>query len=165
MDGTLVGIYISPQPRQTMQAVAKARLIPGRGVEGDRYFQHQGTFFKGPAPDREVTLIESEAVALMARDCAPFTAAESRRNLVTQGVRLNDLVGREFRVGSVRLQGLRLCHPCSHLTKLTGKQVLVGLAGRGGLRAQVLNEGTIRVGDSVYLKEEVGENSAHAVPI
>ena len=145
-----------------MQSLEQARLVPGRGVEGDRYFSSQGTFFREPAADREVTLIEAEAIERMARECAPFTAAESRRNLVTRGVALNDLVGQDFRIGSVRLHGLRLCHPCAHLTKLTGKQVLIGLAGRGGLRAQVLNEGTIRVGDRVSVGNE---ESAYAVPI
>jgi MOSC domain-containing protein YiiM len=149
MQGKLVGIYIAPKPKAAMQSLDEARLVPGRGIEGDRYFEKQGTFFKEPAADREVTLIEAEAVEAMARECAPITAAESRRNLVTRGIRLNDLVGEEFQVGQVRLRGLRLCHPCAHLTRLTGKQVLVGLAGRGGLRAQVLIEGTIRVGDSV----------------
>src|SRR5688572_15293649 len=162
MEGKLAGIYVSAKPRQPMQELEEARLIPGRGVEGDRYFARQGTFFKAPAPDREVTLIESEAIQAMARDCAPFTAPESRRNLVTSDVRLNELVGREFQIGEVRLKGLRLCHPCAHLTKLTGKQVLVGLAGRGGLRAQVLTEGTIRVGDCVSVREQ---DFAYAVPI
>jgi MOSC domain-containing protein YiiM len=165
MDGKLAAIYIASQAQQPMQALEEAQLIPGRGIEGDRYFQRQGTFFKEPAADREVTLIESEAIEAMARECAPFSAAESRRNLVTRGVRLNHLVGREFQIGTVRLKGLRLCHPCAHLTKLTGKQVLVGLAGRGGLRAQVLNQGTIRVGDCVYISEEAGEKSVYAVPI
>lgn len=165
MHGTLAAIYISPKPKQPMQARDEARLVAGRGVDGDRYFQRQGTFFKEPAPDREVTLIETEAIDIMARECAPFTAAESRRNLVTRGIRLNDLVGREFQIGTVRLKGLRLCHPCAHLTRLSGKQVLVGLAGRGGLRAQVQNEGTIRVGDSVSTGEKAGEESAYAVPI
>jgi MOSC domain-containing protein YiiM len=160
MAGALVGIYVSPKPKQPMESLPEARLIPGRGIEGDRYFARQGTFFKEPSPDREVTLIEAEAVEAMGKQVAPFTPAESRRNLVTRGVRLNDLVGQQFRVGEVWLRGLRLCYPCAHLTKLTGKQVLVGLAGRGGLRAQVLNEGTIRVGDSVSTDEP-----AYAVPI
>lgn len=162
MDGKLVGIYISPKPKQAMQSVEQARLVPGWGVEGDRYFERQGTFFEEPAADREVTLIEIESIEKMARECAPFTAAESRRNLVTSGVALNELVGEEFQVGAVRLRGLRLCHPCGHLTRLTGKQVLVGLAGRGGLRAQVLNEGTIRVGDCVSKQKQ---ESGYAVPI
>lgn len=162
MNAQLVGIYIAQEPSSAMEALPEARLIPGRGIEGDRYFNRQGTFFKEPAADREVTLIEVEAVEVMSRKCAPFTAGESRRNLVTRGIRLNDLVGEEFQIGTVRLRGIRLCHPCAHLSRLTGKQVLVGLAGRGGLRAQVLNEGTIRVGDYV---SPIGTAATVAVPI
>jgi len=73
----------------------------------------------------------------------------SRRNIITRGVPLNHLVGRELRVGEVMLRGIRLCEPCSHLERLTRNGVLRGLVHRGGLRAQILTEGTIRVGDPI----------------
>ena len=98
----------------------------------------------------EVTLIECEAVESATRESGvSLTTAESRRNLVTRGVRLNPLVGQEFEVGGVRLRGIRLCHPCGHLEALTRPGVLKALANRGGLRAQVLEGGTIRVGDRI----------------
>ncbi len=73
----------------------------------------------------------------------------ARRNIVTKGIRLNDLVGREFMIGTVHFLGYGLCEPCDHLQKLTGKHVLPGLVGRGGLRAQVLSEGVFRLGESI----------------
>ena len=76
-------------------------------------------------------------------------ASQSRRNLLTEGVPLNHLVGKEFRVGSVRLKGVELCEPCGHLEKLTIKGVKKGLGHRGGLRAQIVAGGTLRVGDTV----------------
>jgi MOSC domain-containing protein YiiM len=105
---------------------------------------------KKGGPDREVTLIEAEAIEALPRDeGVAFEASESRRNLVTRGVALNHLVGREFRVGSVPLRGIRLCEPCVHLESLTRPGVKAGLTHRGGLRAQLLGDGEIRVGDPV----------------
>ena len=97
-----------------------------------------------------MTLVELESFAGLKRDYdIEMAPSESRRNVVTQGVPLNHLVGKEFQVGEVRLRGIKLCEPCGHLAKLTGKGVLPGLVHRGGLRAQILTDGTLRVGDSV----------------
>ena len=74
---------------------------------------------------------------------------ESRRNLVTRGVALNHLVGRDFQIGEVKARGIRLCEPCDHLQRVTGRELIKGLRHRGGLRAQILTQGTIRIGDSV----------------
>ena len=108
-----------------------------------------GTFYK-PAPDYELTLIEAEAIEALRRDYqVELAAGDARRNIVTRNVALNHLVGREFAIGDVRIRGIRLCEPCDHLQKVTGKSVIKGLLHRGGLRAQILTQGTIRVGDSV----------------
>ncbi len=148
--GTVVSLHIGADREQSMSSVPHVRALPGKGLEGDRYFVGAGTYSKKPHPDREVTLIESEAVEALRRDYEiEFEAGMSRRNIVTRGVPLNHLVGREFRVGEVTLRGLRLCEPCGHLEQLTGVRVREGLVHRGGLRAQVLNEGTIRPGDPV----------------
>jgi MOSC domain-containing protein YiiM len=133
-----------------MRSVDRVRAVPGKGLEGDRYFQARGTYSDLPGPGREVTLIESEAIEAMARDneiTIPTGAA--RRNIVTRGAPLNHLVGKEFDVGPVRLLGVRLCEPCSHLESLTQKGLIAGLVHRGGLRAQILTEGDIRVGDPI----------------
>ncbi|HLW84552.1 MAG TPA: MOSC domain-containing protein [Candidatus Sulfotelmatobacter sp.] len=133
-----------------MQAVPQAVAIPGIGLAGDRYATKQGTFYK-PEPEYELTLIESEAVEALRRDYEISLApGDARRNIVTRGVPLNHLVGREFSIGAVKVRGIRLCEPCDHLQRLTGASVIKGLLHRGGLRAQVLSQGTIRVGDAVH---------------
>jgi len=83
-----------------------------------------------------------------------YGLSDSRRNVVTRGVPLNHLVGKEFWIGEVKARGLRLCEPCSHLQKLSHEKVLPGLVHRGGLRAQILIEGMIRVGDAVQNREQ-----------
>ena len=144
-------IYISAIAAGENQSVESARAFAGRGLEGDRYVVNAGTFSEKPGTGRQITLIETEAIeAYEAELGESLTAAETRRNLVTRGVRLNDLVGREFLVGEVRVLGCRRCEPCAHLVRLTGKEhVLPGLAHRGGLRAELLSDGVIRVGDRI----------------
>jgi MOSC domain-containing protein YiiM len=147
--GTVESIHVASAAAGPMQAVERAEAIPGVGLQGDRYATGQGTFYK-PEPDYELTLIESEAVEALQRDYEIALApGDARRNIVTRGVALNHLVGREFRVGDVQVRGIRLCEPCSHLQRLTGASVIKGLLHRGGLRAQILSQGTIRVGDAV----------------
>lgn len=148
---SVVEILVSPSPTSPMESRASIRAFPGRGLQGDRYFAGIGTFSPQPQkPDFELTLIESEAVASFAQESGlPFTTASARRNLVTRGVALNDLVGAEFSIGEVRIRGVRLCEPCNYLAKSTYPEVLRGLVHRGGLRAQILSEGTLRVGDAI----------------
>ena len=150
-EGTVVSINIAPAAEAPMQSINEVRAVPGRGLEGDRYFFKQGSFYK-PQPDRELTLIEAEAIEAMKRELdVDYGLSDSRRNIVTRDVPLNHLVGKEFLIGEVRARGLRLCEPCSHLQKLSHQKVLPGLVHRGGLRAQILSEGTIQVGDTVKL--------------
>jgi MOSC domain-containing protein YiiM len=147
--GTIASIHIAPAAKAPMHSVEQAHAVPGVGLEGDRYALKLGTFYK-PEPDYELTLIESEAIAALKRDYqVELPDGDARRNLVTRGVPLNHLVGREFSVGNVKLRGIRLCEPCSHLQAVTGKHLIKGLLHRGGLRAQILSEGQIRVGDAV----------------
>ena len=147
--GTVESIHIAPAAEAPMQAIDRVQAIPGVGLEGDRYALKQGTFFK-PEPDFELTLIEAEALEALKRDYNfEVATGECRRNLVTRGAALNHLVGKEFLVGEVKVRGIRLCEPCSHLERLTAQPVIKGLRHRGGLRAQILSEGWIHVGDVV----------------
>jgi MOSC domain-containing protein YiiM len=148
-EGTVVSINIAPSAEAEMVSVDEVNAVPGKGLQGDRYFVRQGTFYK-PQPDRELTLVEAEAIEAFRKDSkVEFDLGDSRRNVVTRGVPLNHLVDKEFWIGDVKVRGLRLCEPCSHLQKLTTDKVLPGLVHRGGLRAQILTEGIIRVGHSV----------------
>jgi len=122
------------------------QAVPGRGLEGDRYFAGEGSFSRWPGPRREVSLIAEEALAEMADATGiVLDAADSRRNLLTRGVPLNDLVRTEFTIGPVRLRGIRLCQPCKRLVRLTGHSddLIPALVDRGGLRAQILTEGVL----------------------
>jgi MOSC domain-containing protein YiiM len=147
--GKLDSIFIAAEAKAPMVVMAEVRAVPGSGLEGDRYFLKRGTFFK-PEPDFELTLIEAEALEAMKQEYQiELSPAESRRNLITRDVPLNHLVGKEFQIGEVRIRGIRLCEPCSHLQALTERQVIKGLRHRGGLRAQILSEGVLRAGDAV----------------
>jgi MOSC domain-containing protein YiiM len=152
-EGTILAINIASSAEAPMQSVDEARAVPGKGLEGDRYFHRQGTYYK-PQPDRELTLVEAEAIEAFREDFKiDFDLSATRRNVVTRDVPLNHLVGKEFWIGEVKARGLRLCEPCSHLQSLSHPKVLPGLVHRGGLRAQILTEGTIRVGATVRPKD------------
>jgi MOSC domain-containing protein YiiM len=149
MRGEVIGIYVAAKAKELPHPVQCARVIPGHGLDGDRYAKGIGTFSNHKG-QRDVSLIESEAITAFERESGiSLTAAQIRRNVVTRGVRLNDLVGKEFQVGAIRMRGLRLCEPCTHLVRLTHPATLRGLVHRGGLYAAVLNEGEIAVGDSI----------------
>ena len=147
--GVVAALMIGPERKGPMVSVPEVRAIAGCGIEGDRYCREAGTFSR-KSPSNQVTLIEMEALDAVAREYGfAIAAEESRRNVLTCSVALNHLVGREFTVGGVRLRGLRLCEPCSHLEKLTGKQMIKALRHRGGLRAESLSSGVIKVGEKV----------------
>ena len=149
-EGELVSIFVSAKAGMPMESRESVRAVPGSGLEGDRYFDGVGYWSNYPGEGREITLIEIEAIEALAREKNIELPPElARRNLVTRGVPLNHLVGRKFQVGSVRLIGKRLCEPCRYLEELTTKGVLTGLLHRGGLRADIVLGGTIRIGDAV----------------
>src|SRR4030095_1145114 len=138
-------ILIADSPASPMTSRSDVRAVRGKGIEGDRYFGGIGTFSPHPQkPDYEITLVEKEKIDAFARETGfAFTAFHARRNLVTEGVDLNALAGREFLIGEVRIRGVRLCEPCSYLARMTFPETLRGLVHRGGLRAQIVSEGTI----------------------
>lgn len=154
-DGELLHIHIAPAASYEMETLREARLIAGKGIEGDRYFLGTGTY--SPKPDiREVTLIESEALDALARNDPPLQAEpitlapiDHRRNLTTRGVPLNHLVGKRFRVGEVVLEGGRLNFPCKYLEELLGMPLFLPLYNRSGLNCRIIAGGTIRVGDRI----------------
>jgi hypothetical protein len=158
MDAGIVdGIFLAAAAGAPPVPVPHANVVPGRGLEGDRYFAGDGTFFEERKSGQDLTLIEAEAIEGLAReDGIELGPGESRRNVVTRGIGLNDLVGRRFTVGEVECVGQRLCDPCSHLEKATQPGVLKGLVNRGGLRADVVSGGRISVGDRVSDLGEAG---------
>lgn len=153
--GEVVSLHLIESAGGAPLPVVEVRAVPGRGLEGDRYFTGVGTFSGKPGPHREITLIEEETLLDLRRRGIDLSPGGHRRNLVTRGVRLNDLVGTEFRIGDVALNGVRLCDPCAHLESLSRPGVHEALKGRGGLRAQILTEGSIRRGDPVSVAPAV----------
>jgi MOSC domain-containing protein YiiM len=150
IEGKVASLHIATSGRTSMQTIDRALAVNGRGLEGDRYFNQLGTYSKRAGSGRQVTLIESEALEALARDYGvAISPAQARRNIVTRAIALNHLVGREFVIGEVRLRGMRLCDPCAHLESLSAPGALRGLVHRGGLRADILSGGLIRVGDSI----------------
>lgn len=150
-DGRVVSIHITGKAAEPVKSVGAVRAVAGQGLEGDRYFLRTGTSSHKHGPDREATLIEIEAIEALERDYGvKLSPGDARRSIVTRGVTLNHLVGKEFRVREAVFRGIRLCEPCQHLARLTGQEkVLPGLVHRGGLRAQVVRDGMVRVGDTV----------------
>ena len=148
--GEVVSIQITPQASASLKTVESVQAVAGMGLEGDRYYLRTGTYSKKHDESRQVTLIEVEALEALNRDYRlELSPVESRRNIATRGVPLNHLVGRDFRVGAAVLRGIRLCEPCGHLEQFTGRKVREGLVHRGGLRAQIVADGLVRVGDAV----------------
>jgi len=152
--GHLVGIYVARRKGDNLQGIDRVEAVPGRGLTGDRYFLKEGTFSDKDGPDREVTLIEVEALEGLAREYEiTLQPAQARRNLLTRSVPLNHLVGRTFTIGPVVLRGIRLCEPCGHLERLTCNGVQKGLIHRGGLRAQVIAGGMLEVRAAIAMHE------------
>jgi MOSC domain-containing protein YiiM len=153
--GSVLSIHIALAGSAPVVSVSEIQAIAGKGLEGDRYYLKTGTYSKTPGSGREVTLIEIEAIEGLRREYEiAIDAAQARRNIVTRGVGLNHLIDKEFAVGEVVLRGTRLCDPCAHLEKLTVKGVRRGLIHRGGLRADVVRGGIIRVGDVIGAESE-----------
>jgi hypothetical protein len=141
--GSVVGLLVAPDAEQPLVRVGSVNAVAGRGLEGDRYFDGRGTF-SGTGRGYELTFVEAEVL-----DEVDLSWEQARRNVVTRGIALNGLVGRRFTVGTVECVGRRLAEPCSHLEKLARPGLLRPLVHRAGLRADVLRDGKISVGDSV----------------
>ena len=149
MAGFVEQIAISPVESVLPEPVESVELLPDQGPRGDRHFAAE------PDPARreegyDLTLIEAEVIDdLAATDGILLEPGETRRNVTTRGIRLNDLVGKRFRVGAVECEGVQLCEPCNHLQGLTRDGVLRGMVHRAGLNANVITGGTIATGDEV----------------
>jgi MOSC domain len=148
--GAVDGIWIAASAGEPVQSLQTARAVAGQGLAGDRHVLGTGTFPSG-LPGSALTLIEAEVCESFD---PPVRADEHRRNLVTRGVELNGLVGREFMIGDVRCRGMRLCEPCRVMDGYASRPLLRALVHRGGLRADVLDAGEIHVGDRISVSLE-----------
>ncbi|MCL6506343.1 MAG: MOSC domain-containing protein [Bryobacteraceae bacterium] len=148
--GKVVDIYIAPQAGVVPHRVPRVVAIADHGLHGDRYAAGMGTWSNRPGGGRQVTLIAQEDLDAVARDTGIRLApAASRRNILTAGIDLRTLVGKQFWIGEVLCQGIRLCEPCSYLEEKTQPGVLNAFVHRAGLRADILRGGEIVVGDHI----------------
>mgnify|MGYP003661053894 FL=1 len=143
----ITAIFISPEPQADQEQVGRIELVAGQGIVGDR------NFGKANCPGQNLTLIESEEIENYNQTYQQnLPLAGTRRNMITRDVRLNDLVGKEFQIGEVKLKGIELCEPCATLGGLLENEginktvVIKAFLGKGGLRADVLTSGCIEVG-------------------
>jgi MOSC domain-containing protein YiiM len=140
-DGHVKVEAINIGPSDAIAPVGSVSAVAGKGLEGDRHFCSAGA-----APGQALTLIEAEAL-----EDVGLTGGQSRRQVVVRGVRLNELVGKRFRVGDVECVGVRLCEPCLHLQQMTRPGIIKELIHRGGLNADILVDGQISIGDPVVV--------------
>ena len=155
--GTVERVFIAPEPEAEMEEQTGVEAVTGQGLRGDRYFSEieTGTFVGWESNEErhdgyDLTLIEQEAVTAIEREAGiELAPGEHRRNIETRDVALNHLVGQRFRVGDAICRGDRLCEPCNHLQRITQDGVLQALTHRGGLRADILEDGVIRPGDVI----------------
>ncbi len=149
--GRVVGLFTVDRMSAPMKKVEQLSALAGRGIEGDRYFLGTGTYSKKPEPGRQVTLIKSEVLESL-KDKFEITMKpeESRRNILTRGIEINDLIGTEFYVGPVRLRAHRITQPCLYLEKLLDQPGLYKeLWDNGGISCEILSNGVIEVGDII----------------
>ncbi|MFL5864930.1 MAG: MOSC domain-containing protein [Solirubrobacteraceae bacterium] len=152
--GRVEAIFVAGEAGAPMRHLDEVRAIAGRGLAGDRYAAGRGTFTVAGGRGNELTLIAGEVLDTLALpDRKPLSGAEARRNIVTRGLDLNALVGQRFRIGDFEVIGRRRCEPCAHLQRLTRPGVLRALVHRGGLRADLLSSGTLRIGDVITSRD------------
>ena len=151
-EGSVKGIYIAHKMGANVSGHQKVSVRAGNGSEGDRYFSNTGknrSHYQGQ-PDWEITLIESEVIADFNKATGnKFHESDFRRNLVTEGIRLNDLVGRTFEINGTSFYGVQLCEPCATLQKRLALKILPALISKGGLRAQIRGNGLVCFGDII----------------
>ena len=151
-DGRVEGLFVCAVATGEPDPVEHAEALAGRGLRGDRYAEGRGTFSDRAGDGRDLTLIAAEALSGLARETGIRLApADTRRNVLTSGVDLDALIGLRFRIGGAECAGRGPCDPCGHLERLTERGILRGLAGRGGLRADILRGGPIAVGDPIVV--------------
>ena len=147
MSGKVEMILIASAEAAPVASVPEVKAQAGKGLVGDRYASGKGKF-KKLEPKRQSTFIEAEAIEAVARDYGiDIDFKDSRRNIVTRGAALNHLVGKTFTVGEATFRGIKLAEPCDYMQELAGKPVKDPLKHRGGLRAEIVESGTVRVGD------------------
>lgn len=153
MAGRVEAIRIAPAAGAPMVTVARVTAFAGSGLDGDRYRLGTGEGSARGGTGRDLTLVSADQIELANAEHPELdmTPELTRRNVTVRGVDLDSLIGREFRLGTVRCLGVRLAEPCAYLEGLVGRPIRAALVHRAGLRADILADGEIAVGDEVVL--------------
>ncbi|OUS13381.1 hypothetical protein A9Q89_03100 [Gammaproteobacteria bacterium 53_120_T64] len=149
---SILEIHIAKSGVSAPQKLQAAELVAGKGIVGDSYYKKMAGYSDNLSglPAKELTLIESEEIDLFNKSYGfSFSYRDFRRDIVTRGARLNELVGKEFMLGDIRLRGISLCEPCAHLENLLAAELMPSLANKTGLSAEIISTGSIAVGDSI----------------
>jgi hypothetical protein len=153
MPGKLEAIYTAPAEGEPMQSHVTVNLDAGRGIPGDRYVLGTGRFSDPKYADQQLTLVEAEVAERVG-----LRQDETRRNLITRGIVLEELIGKRFRLGEAEIRGIRPCDPCAYLESRTRPGITRDMAHKGGLRAEILVGGAVRIGDQIEIVE--GDSAA-----
>ena len=140
-------ICIAQNSGEMMKDVREIEVILNKGILNDRYFKNNNQ------PDIQITLIESENIDYYnSISDIKIPYINFRRNIITRGVQLNNLVGKQFNIGDIKLMGHRLCDPCKYLQDMLKDNKLVKkLVNKGGLRCEILSSGKISINDKIKI--------------
>lgn len=155
--GIIERIYIAPGKRRKVKRIESAELEAGSGIVGDRYHALALQYVERdmPVPANHISFVEQEKLdEFIDRHALQVDYGDFRRSVITRGVDLNALVGQHFRVGEAVCYGVELCEPCSQLARIVHKAVLTEMRVSAGLRAIILESGSVRPGDGIYAVDE-----------
>ena len=148
--GTVLTLHTTKKMAEDMNEALILKCIAGKGIDGDRYMLGTGTYSKKPEPGRQLTIIESEELEALIKIGLHCTSNQSRRNIISRGISLNNLVGKKIMVGEVKLMVHRLCQPCTYLEKKLKQPGLKdALWDKGGVKCEILTDGNIKPNDKI----------------
>ena len=154
MNPTVENIFITKTRREQPHEIEAAKLEAGKGIVGDRYHERALEFLAvgDQVPSNHISVISKEELAgFLERNNAEIDYADFRRNVLTSGIDLRELIGRQFKLGSALCQGIEDCDPCVFLAATVHRSVLPELKEKAGLRAIILEDGDLKIGDTITL--------------
>jgi MOSC domain-containing protein YiiM len=154
MNPTVENIFITKTRREQPHEIEAAKLEAGKGIIGDRYHERALEFLAvgDQVPSNHISVISKEELAgFLERNNAEIDYADFRRNVLTSGIDLRELIGRQFKLGSALCQGIEDCDPCAFLAATVHHSVLPEMKKKAGLRAIILEDGDLKIGDTITL--------------
>jgi len=154
MSATVENIFITKTRREQPYEIEAAKLEAGKGIVGDRYHERALEFLAvgDQVPSNHISVISKEELAgFLERNNAEIDYADFRRNVLTSGIDLRELIGRQFKLGSALCQGIEDCDPCVFLAATVHRSVLPEMKEKAGLRAIILEDGDLKIGDTITL--------------